>query len=69
MEATVATTKNNLDRLKEMTLIQFNTPIERCSMKEIKEAAECVLAEDAYFEKEDQGEVDIEAAYYGLLEF
>ena len=61
--------QTNLDRLAEMTLVQFETPIDKCTIQQIKQAVECIIAEDAYFEQEDLCALENENAYYGLLQF
>jgi hypothetical protein len=59
----------NMDRLSEMTMVQFDTPLDKCTIKQIQQAVECIVAEDLYFEHEDQCALDSENAYYGLLQF
>ncbi len=66
---TLTKQQTNLDRLAEMTLVQFETPLDRCTIQQIKDAVECIIAENAFFEQEDLSALDSENAYYGLLQF
>ena len=61
--------QTNLDRLAEMTLVQFETPLDRCTIQQIKDAVECIIAENNFFEEQDLYALDSENAYYGLLQF
>jgi hypothetical protein len=62
-------TQTNLDRLSDMTLMQFGTTLEQCTMKQIQQAVECIMAEDDFIHNEDVHALDSENAYYGLLQF
>lgn len=53
-----------LERLAEKTMSLLDTPLDRCSLEQIKKATEELIKEDEFFSKEDT-----ESAYYGLLEF
>jgi hypothetical protein len=66
---TLTKQQTNLDRLAEMTLVQFETPLERCTIQQIQQAVECIIAENAFFEQEDLSALDSENAYYGLIAF
>jgi hypothetical protein len=62
-------TQTNLERLSDMTLMQFGTTLEQCTMKQIQQAVECIMAEDDFIHNEDVHALDSENAYYGLLQF
>jgi hypothetical protein len=62
-------TQTNLDRLSDMVMMQFNTPLEQCTIKQIQQAVECIMAEDDFIHNEDVHALDSENAYYGLLQF
>ena len=61
--------QTNLDRLAEMTLVQFETPLDRCTIQQIKDAVDCIIAENNFFEEQDLYALESENAYYGLLQF
>lgn len=66
---TLTKQQTNLDRLAEMTLVQFETPLDRCTIQQIQQAVECIIAENNFFEQEDLYALESENAYYGLLQF
>lgn len=65
----MVTTQTNVDRLSDMTLMQFGTTLEQSTMKQIQQAVECIMAEDDFIHNEDVHALDSENAYYGLLQF
>lgn len=65
----MVTTQTNLDRLSDMTLMQFGTTLEQSTMKQIQQAVECIMAEDDFIHNEDLYALDSENAYYGLVAF
>lgn len=65
----MTTTVSNLQRLEDMTLLQFNTPLHMCTVRQMKQALECIEAEDDYIHNEDLVALDSELAYMGLLQF
>jgi hypothetical protein len=65
----MVTTQTNLDRLSDMVMMQFNTPLDKCTMKQIQQAVECIMAEDDFIHNEDIYALDSENAYYGLIAF
>ena len=67
--ATLTKQQTNLDRLAEMTLVQFETPLEKCTIQQIQQAVDCIIAENAFFEQEDLYAHESENAYYGLVAF
>ena len=62
-------TQTNLDRLSDMVMMQFNTPLEQCTIKQMQQAVECIIAEDDFIYNEDVHALDSESAYYGLIAF
>jgi hypothetical protein len=52
-----------------MVMMQFNTPLDKCTMKQIQQAVECIMAEDDFIHNEDIYALDSENAYYGLIAF
>lgn len=44
---------SNLERLKEMTLLQFNRTMEQCTIKELQQCLECMSIEDDFIHNED----------------
>jgi hypothetical protein len=65
----MVTTQTNLDRLSDMVMMQFNTPLDKCTIKQIQQAVECIMAEDDFIHNEDIYALDSENAYYGLIAF
>jgi hypothetical protein len=65
----MVTTQTNLDRLSDMVMMQFNTPLDKCTIKQIQQAVECIMAEDDFIHNEDIHALDSENAYYGLIAF
>jgi len=65
----MVTTQTNLDRLSDMTLMQFGTTLEQSTIRQIQQAVECIIAEDDFIHNEDLYALDSENAYYGLVAF
>jgi len=65
----MVTTQTNLDRLSDMVMMQFQTPLDKCTIKQIQQAVECIMAEDDFIHNQDIYALDSENAYYGLIAF
>jgi hypothetical protein len=62
-------TYTNLDRLSDMVMMQFGITLDKCTIKQMQQAVECIIAEDDFIHNEDVHALDSESAYYGLIAF
>ena len=59
------TIQTNLDRLSDMTLVQFGRTLDQCTMRQIEQAVECIMAEDDHVYNEDAIAIYDELIYHG----